>query len=626
MANPRTQIRLQQLTGSAVDIKTDIGTKKLATAVNENNLQGLLGEFAGALQRIHGAASNEYLNNDASVLLDSNGDTRISYANSGDTTIAGDNGTVDLTISDSLVRCHDDLQVDGNATIIGNLKVTGGTTTTYISSSVVEYQDPMLVTNAADMSGDGSVVKKSGTSFLSASTDIETNSGTALYDYGVLSKRAIGYNVALNAASGRAGASNGVSSTGQIKSLERMTEGAGAAADLKFSTNLVGSVFGIFKTSAVSGDTAAAAGGEKTFTLLTADNVRTGARNVDILDAHKGAFVVVSSSHGSGKKKFGVIKGRGSGGDANNIVINLLKNTEKYDNVSATDAINQSEFSTAFSGSIQLLSAYAGTVFNKDDFEFHHAAAAITGSGDNAFLSGSANILLYGGVNSAKMTLHSNNLISGSTAIADFDLAHENEAGTSTVSFARLQSLGSKDLMLKSAGDLILSASSGGNVRMVTNDGSTIKFPIANGTENQLMAVNGSGDLAFIDASSLPGLESSKRTSFNVKTTIAAGADKLILTASNFINGAASHMFGVLSNSPYTGSLATDIHALSNPVDKLELYVNGQLLSSGSKAAGGLGVTVDSGDYCIVSTSTSAVSASFAFNLEADDILTVAIR
>ena len=70
----RTQIRLQQLTGSAVDIKTSASTSTAvqAASVNENDLEGLLGEFAGALHRIHGAAGNEFLNNTVSELRDAN--------------------------------------------------------------------------------------------------------------------------------------------------------------------------------------------------------------------------------------------------------------------------------------------------------------------------------------------------------------------------------------------------------------------------------------------------------------------------------------------------------------------------------------------------------------------------
>ncbi len=71
----RTQLRLQQVTGSLVNLKTEAGqyvTPAAAAALTGSDLQDVLGAFAASLNRIHGAASDEPFNNVAGTIRSAN--------------------------------------------------------------------------------------------------------------------------------------------------------------------------------------------------------------------------------------------------------------------------------------------------------------------------------------------------------------------------------------------------------------------------------------------------------------------------------------------------------------------------------------------------------------------------
>ena len=98
----RTQIRLQQLTGSAVDLKTEAQqyvTPAAASALTGSDVRDLFGMVGAALNRIHGAASDEPFNNTAGELRDSGGTVRISYADGGNTELKNQNNQIALRIN-----------------------------------------------------------------------------------------------------------------------------------------------------------------------------------------------------------------------------------------------------------------------------------------------------------------------------------------------------------------------------------------------------------------------------------------------------------------------------------------------------------------------------------------------
>ena len=74
MAN-RTQIRLQQVSGSLMNLKSEAAqyvTPAASSALTGSDLQDILGVFAASLNRIHGAASDEPFNNLAGVIRSAN--------------------------------------------------------------------------------------------------------------------------------------------------------------------------------------------------------------------------------------------------------------------------------------------------------------------------------------------------------------------------------------------------------------------------------------------------------------------------------------------------------------------------------------------------------------------------
>lgn len=150
----------------------------------------------------------------------------------------------------------------------------------------------------------------------------------------------------------------------------------------------------------------------------------------------------------------------------------------------------------------------------------------------------------------------------------------------------------------------------------------TYTFP-AQPTNNYFLRTNDSGVLEWADAATAVSNNIAKAV-FVVKpgVTITAGIDGLQLTGS-FVNGNDSEHFALV-DANHEGDIRSDVSTLSDAemFKKLEVYVNGQLLTSGASDVNG----VSSGDYAIVSRSANSLSGSFAFNLEQDDIVTLIRR
>jgi len=160
----RTQIRLEQLTGSAVDLKTEAQqyvTPAAASALTGSDIRDLFGMVGAALNRIHGADSSEPFNNTAGQLKDSGGTLRFNYADNSTTEIRDSGGTVRLGASDSgnvVIRSNaqaaiatfadsaftftQDSTFNNNVTIDGNLTVSGDTTT--INTTNLNVEDSII--------------------------------------------------------------------------------------------------------------------------------------------------------------------------------------------------------------------------------------------------------------------------------------------------------------------------------------------------------------------------------------------------------------------------------------------------------------------------------------------------
>ena len=108
----RTQLRLQQITGSAIDIKTEASNyivQSTAATLTGSDMQDLFGMVGAALNRIHGAASDEPFNSPegtfATTVFDVNASGAVTVDSSGGTiSIGADNVSQNINIGTDGVR------------------------------------------------------------------------------------------------------------------------------------------------------------------------------------------------------------------------------------------------------------------------------------------------------------------------------------------------------------------------------------------------------------------------------------------------------------------------------------------------------------------------------------------
>lgn len=640
----RTQLRLEQLTGS-FDATSGINDQIAASAtgsINASSLQDILSHMAGAIKRVHGYDS--FAENVAGVFSGSVGTLDLSNADGGTSTIQikyGDGAPLLLARTDSdlielrtqadgaqklqinssqvkilnadLIPATDsasslgttglrwsdlytdaatvggNLTVGGNATVTGNLTVSGDMNYQYVTSSIVEFNDPMLVTNAIDTTSNAGLQITSA-SFAHAVAEIEAQgSAENSFDYGVIWKRSLGYDEGLGAY---------VDGSESAPSLFPGLVEAGTPDDV-YDVLTDGYPFAVFDASSVSNAV------NDTQINITLNNInRSNVRSSDLLNAMKGAYVVVS---GSNAKKLGLVTGQNAGA----VQVRILGSGDSYGDISQTgDTLNAADITA-----VHLLNAYAGTIFDKKTSTFHMAAGAITGSGDNNFISGSANILQYGSVSLGKLSLFSNDVVSGSSEVLNAEYLN-------TDGEVKLQSANSNVLHIKGAGSgngLILSSSAA--LKLVANDRHLILPSTFTYSADQSLKVNANGEIvAFTPAVAAAADANEAKAVMKVKSgvTITAGINNLILTGA-----AGSQHFEQI------GNLAANLgdqsaFSAADRFKKLEVYVNGQLLTSGTHVAGAIPT---GGDYAIMSTAagndSQHLSGAFAFNLEADDIVTL---
>ena len=110
----RTQMRLQQLTGSFSSLKTEAQqyvTPAAAAALTGSDLQDVLGAFGAALNRIHGAASDEPFNATAGHFL--NSATTDGADDAGAIKLSAANGGIGIAFNDAK-----DLWIEGGQTMV----------------------------------------------------------------------------------------------------------------------------------------------------------------------------------------------------------------------------------------------------------------------------------------------------------------------------------------------------------------------------------------------------------------------------------------------------------------------------------------------------------------------------
>lgn len=129
----RSQMRLQQLTGSAVDIKSEVAqyiAPSQAAALTGSDLQDVLGAMAAAIQRIHGKASNEVFYQDEGVFDTSKFDINTAGA-----------FTADAAAASYIKTSAGDLSIDGSTGV--DLDVAGNLVLDIAASSITAHQNFM---------------------------------------------------------------------------------------------------------------------------------------------------------------------------------------------------------------------------------------------------------------------------------------------------------------------------------------------------------------------------------------------------------------------------------------------------------------------------------------------------
>jgi hypothetical protein len=171
----KTQLRLQQITGSLVNLKTEAQqyvTPAAASALTGSDLQDVLGAMAASLNRMHGAASSEPFNNTAGVFRSATNSAAALklHADAGTSQtiqLLNDEGTSSSAID--LTATAGGFSVDGvqasNITVASaggaddlTISVTGATDSSLILSSAGTAADALQITATAggiDISASG---------------------------------------------------------------------------------------------------------------------------------------------------------------------------------------------------------------------------------------------------------------------------------------------------------------------------------------------------------------------------------------------------------------------------------------------------------------------------------------
>ena len=124
------------------------------------------------------------------------------------------------------------------------------------------------------------------------------------------------------------------------------------------------------------------------------------------------------------------------------------------------------------------------------------------------------------------------------------------------------------------------------------------KLPVADGSANQVMKTDGSGNLSFASAGS--------------------GAQKAIRVITGSLGFPAGAAVNLATANIQAGEQVTGLSTAVSQGKSLDVFVNGQLLVSGSEAERAAATR----DYAVADTQV----LKFAFALEADDIVQVIKR
>ena len=634
----RTQIRLEQLTGSLAQ------NVAAGASLSATSLKGVLDAVASGLHNITG---QDFYNVSDSVLKDQNNQSRISYADGAGVIIGAEgDGSTALTIGSSV--SGDKLVLFGGNAKLADAAYIGSTTTadllTFNANSVqVKAAKDLLVdeilesTSAAGVTIDGVLLKDNNIIIPDGSTiGSTTTAGAITIAANGLVTLSGDLTVSGNDLDFAAGAANIGASVG----ANNLTLG-GASSTVVVAGNLT-----------VNGTTTTVS----TANLLVEDKLVTlndggaaasgGGSGIEIEEDSSitGYFKVASDRNGwelkapnnAGVATFDVaatklititgdlnIEGDSAinqdvTSDANVTFASVTANGGLIaDNITIDGTeidLSSGDLTLDVAGSL-ILDADTEIQFKDGGTLYGTISGSLSGQSAGLYLSASAGGSIYldgngqgavffsqAGSHHAMITLDSGNSVFGPTLGGDMVFVDDNLASPAVEIFridASAQSLlvgTSKQIQFSNTDEAIYSD---GTNLFLKSGGQAYSIPTADGTNGQVLKTNGNGALSF--GSSVGDLA---RFVYKATGTVAAGN----------VDFGSSKTVGIVALGVGTANLnVTKGHSELN--DALEVYVNGQLLVSGSD--GGADT-----DYTFIDADT----LKFAFGLEADDVIQIIQR
>lgn len=686
----RTQLRLQQITGSLVNLKTEAAqylTPSTAADLTGSDLQDVLGAMAAAIQRIHGAASDEPFNNAAGVFnqdITITGTTptlTIGDAGEEDTAIVFDGNAVDfyMGLDDGTDKLHIGLgstvgttpnivlnSADRDVTFEGNIQVAGNIVgdadeAKAIFAASTTPGNAITIGGGADvvMGGDiqlataGLINDSGGHARLTATdagaTILGAADGTAgltlEYDNSLVTiagnLTVTGGDIGLPAATSTIGAALGANTltigqtastvvvpgnltvqgtTTQVDTTNLQVKdknilvndggsnnsGAGAGLDIEEAGSVVGYIR-VADDDRTNLDLKAPGGSElkldinadKTITVAGALNIEADSNiNQDLsTDSTSAQFAKLTLSDADGALTFSNNAASIKIADNQAAALVIEEANNAYMTFVTTDSSEKIELYKA----IDVSNAGIYVDADNDSYIFSESDDVITfGVGNSDELHLSASTLaphVDDGLALGRTNRGFSDVFLANGAVFDFNagnvtLTHDNN---------KLTLLADKDLKFGADSVGISNGTDGSNPRLeLTSNSQTFLFPSSRASASgQAIVGDGSGNLSFAEVGKVT-------TKGVYAMTASHAAQSAFKTSTNGNRVSVTDQITGLEESDAQGK-------------NLDVYVNGQLLASGSSFTGAAAATTD---YMIA----DATNIAFSFDLEVEDIVQIVKR
>jgi hypothetical protein len=626
----RTQLRLQQLTGSAVDLKTEVAhyaTPIAAASLTGSDLQDILGAMGAAIQRIHGKSGNEFLQQTAgtfdAVIFDVNtagaftvdaGAASEIATSVGALTLDGKAGVSIQENNATIIAVSDDRDITTTNTRQIHLDASG-VVNLNSSAGVISIGNDAVAQNINV--GTGAAARTITIGNTTGATKLDIDLGTGGLDVDVTNGP-----IALDTTNTGTGITIGTVTSGVPISIGHTTsevtvnDNLTVTGDLTVSgdtvtvnttnLNVEDSIIGLgFSGSNPSpnGDRGILFG--KAAISNPVPGLWYDAGNSDfnfatsITDAASSSFGTTSAYQALNAGNLGVygtstLRGTievGSGGTANDLILSSAAGNDlRLDSNSGKVFVDQA-------------SGEKGS-FGSDAGAFYVSSSA----GNSLTLDSNLGLILLaqdtagGGGNGASLVL-------GDKTVAIEQTSYDPAVGTTAFKFTHndayatqfMEISGSMRILEPNQGGQYVelkTAALGGNVSLTLpgTDG---------GAADDIMVTDGSGVLSFKSTSTL-GISGAPTKAIR------------IVTGSGFAPGATIDLGGGLVRAQSSG--INNLSLADSQGSTLDVFVNGQILLSGSEAQ----VTSNppTADFMIDTTG----SISFCFALEADDVIQVIKR